>query len=152
MQDLKGEYDFIFLDVPGTINTEGYIDILFLIHHFLIPSLEDEFSVWSALELYHIIQQKIKPHSEVYQDCHLFFNNVPPRNIIPHLLKQLEANYNFLPIQLYGLKRYQRKYRSTLFPIPTFKTEADKLVQFAKAFYQVIHQTKPVKINSFYNL
>ncbi|MEM6320987.1 MAG: ParA family protein, partial [Bacteroidota bacterium] len=124
---LGDDFDCIFLDVTGTINQDGYKEVLQNINHFLIPCLEDEFSIWSALELYGTIQQQIKPSSAAFEDCHLFFNKIPRMNIIPHLLKQLTPHFNFLPAHLYEYKHYERKYRSTLFPIPRAKKPGVRL-------------------------
>ena len=138
IERMGDEYDFIFLDVTGTINQDGYEEVLLQINHFLIPSFEDEFSVWSAAELYKTIQGQIRPVSDNFEDCHLFFNKIPRMNIIPHLLKQLTPHFDFLPVQLYEYKNYERRYRSTLFPIPRAKKEGIRLLEFAKEFYSII--------------
>ncbi len=139
IERLGEEYDFIFLDVTGTINQDGYEEVLLKINHFLIPSLEDEFSVWSAAELYKIIHQQVRPVSEAYEDCHLFFNKIPRMNIIPKLLQQLTPYFDFLPAQMYEYKNYERRYRSTLFPIPRAKKEGVRLLEFANQFYSIIN-------------
>ncbi|MEM6320459.1 MAG: hypothetical protein AAF960_22510, partial [Bacteroidota bacterium] len=117
---------------------DGYKEVLQNINHFLIPCLEDEFSIWSALELYSTIHQQIKPTSAAFEDCHLFFNKIPRMNIIPHLLKQLTPHFNFLPAHLYEYKHYERKYRSTLFPIPRAKKPGVRLFDFAQQFHTII--------------
>ena len=135
---LEDDFDFIFLDVTGTINQDGYREVLLQINHFLIPCLEDEFSIWSAIELYNTIERQIQPHSHAYEDCHLFFNKIPRMNIIPHLLKQLSPHFNFLPAHIYEYKHYERKYRSTLFPIPRAKKPGVRLLDFAHRFHETI--------------
>lgn len=138
IERLDDNFDFIFLDVAGTINQDGYKEVLMQINHFLIPSLEDEFSIWSAIELYRAVEKQIQPHSTAFEDCHLFFNKIPRMNIIPKLLKQLSPYFNFLHVSIYEYKNYERKYRSTLFPIPRAKKEGVRLLDFTNTFFEVI--------------
>jgi len=127
---LKNEYDFIFIDVTGTMNHPRFTDILMQVNHFLIPVMQDDFSIISGIEFYQLIEQTIRPISNELVDAYLFFNRVPGMHKIDLLLKDLSKHFAFFPFYLSSHVCYERAFRSTIFPIPTAKMEAVKLLEF----------------------
>ncbi len=118
IRELKIEYDYIFVDVAGSLNQEGIIPFLREVNYFYIPILQDDFSTLSALELYMQLTTKIKPVSEEFRSCKLFFNKVPAKNKMVGIRKNFETNFEFLDDHINAYTIYERVYRSTLFPIP----------------------------------
>jgi len=136
LDNLGEEFDFVFVDVTGSMNQPGIADFLKRVHHFFIPVLQDEFSMFSATEFYKTIHGKVAPVSNNFESCHLFFNKVPHKNNVPRILRQLSPSYQVLPTYLSNYTIYERGYRSTLFPIPNKgKKESVKLFQFAQQVY-----------------
>ena len=127
---LKDDFDFVFVDVTGTMNHPCFTDILMQVNHFLIPVMQDDYSIISGIEFYQLIEQTIRPVSAELVDAHLFFNRIPRVHKIDALLNDLQAHFNFLPFFLNDYVCYERAFRSTVFPIPTTKKEAIKLMEF----------------------
>lgn len=133
LEQLKGKHDYIFVDVTGSINQQNILAFLKSVNHFFIPLLMDDFSISSAMELYHILNDKIQTISENFKNCHLFFNRVAGRSKVDSLQKRLSANFDILPQHISAYALYERVYRSTLFPIPNNgKKEGQKLITFAQ--------------------
>ncbi|MFK7982492.1 MAG: ParA family protein [Saprospiraceae bacterium] len=139
---LEEDFDFIFLDVTGTLNQPGFKEVLLQVNHFLIPVLQDEFSVISAVEFYRMLHKNILPVSEASESCQLFFNRVPRKHNVPNLLGQLAPHFDFLPSYLCSYAVYERRYRSTLFPIPRAKKEAVKLIDFCMQLQSSLQMEK----------
>ncbi len=127
---LKDDFDFVFVDVTGTMNHPCFTDILMQINHFLIPVMQDDYSIISGIEFYQLIEQTIRPVSSELVDAHLFFNRIPRVHKIGPLLGDLQKHFNFFPFFLNNYVCYERSFRSTVFPIPTTKKEAIKLMEF----------------------
>jgi chromosome partitioning protein len=135
------EVDLIFVDVTGSVNQPAIASFLNQVHHFLIPVLQDEFSIVSAVELYHLIVKEVQPVSPRFGSCSLFFNRVPRRHQLPLLFDQLKPHFNCLEVYLSDYAVYERSYRSTVFPIPKAKPEAQKLLEFASSVKLVLEET-----------
>ena len=116
--EIREDYDYIFVDVTGSLNQAGVYDFLMEVNHFYIPVLQDGYSVNSALEIYGIINDRIKLKSENYRGCKVFFNRVPKMNKVKSMTEDLSKKANFLEDYLSAYIFYERNYRSTLFPIP----------------------------------
>ena len=130
--EIKEDYDYIFVDVTGSLNQPGIFEFLTEVNHFYIPVLQDGFSVNSALELYDIINDRIKLKSKNYRGCKLFFNRVPAMNKVKSMTGQLSKEASFVDDYLSAYAIYERSYRSTLFPIPEKEDNASrKLFRFA---------------------
>ena len=135
--EIREDYDYIFVDVTGSLNQTGIYEFLTEVNHFYIPVLQDGFSINSALELYGIINNRIKLKSENYRGCKLFFNRVPAMNRVKSMTEGLSKKVKFVDDYLSGYAFYERDYRSTLFPIPQNpgcekkKNASKKLFRFA---------------------
>ena len=141
LDTLSDDFDFVFVDVTGSINQPGIAEFLKRVNYFFIPVLQDEFSLFSATEFYKTIHGKVAPISNAFESCHLFFNKIPPKNNVPRILRQLTPSFQVLPTYLSNYTIYERGYRSTLFPIPNKgKKESAKLIQFAGQVYEAMNK------------
>ena len=127
---IKNDFDFVFIDVTGTMNHPCFTDILMQVNHFLIPVMQDDYSIISGIEFYQLIEQSIRPVSNELVDAHLFFNRVPGMHKLDQLLNDLRKHFNFFPFYLSSHVCYERAFRSTIFPIPRAKKETVKLLEF----------------------
>ena len=127
---IKNDFDFVFIDVTGTMNHPCFTDILMQVNHFLIPVMQDDYSIISGIEFYQLIEQTIRPVSTQLVDAHLFFNRVPRMHKIDQLLNDLRKHFDFFPFYLSSHVCYERAFRSTIFPIPKARKEAVKLLEF----------------------
>lgn len=142
LDEIIDQYDYIFLDLAGTMYQPGIFNAYRKINHFLIPVAKDNFSLKSAIEFYQVITRKIKPKS-VFESCFLFFNRVPRRHKVHKMLPLLMKKLPFMPIYMSEYLIYETAYRSTLFPIPKAKMEAVKMMDFAKLVLANIQNTPP---------
>ena len=145
ISQLKNEFDFVFIDVTGTMNHPRFTDILMQVNHFLIPVMQDDFSILSGIEFYQLIDRVVRPISTELIDAYLFFNRVPGMHKIDPLLKDLSVHFDFFPFYLSSHVCYERTFRSTIFPIPMKKMEAIKLMEFISRT-QIIWEKNEAKV------
>ena len=132
--DIKKQYDYVFVDVTGSLNQNGIIKFLHQVNHFFVPVLQDDFSIQSALELHGIIINRIKPKSENFRGCKMFFNRVPVMNKVASMKEWMNKEVDFTDHDLGSYAIYERAYRSTLFPILRKDKKANvKLFNFARS-------------------
>ena len=141
---LKESYDFVFVDIAGTVNQQGIIDFLKEINYFFIPIFQDDLSLISSMELYRILYMKIQPMSTAYRDCKIVFNRVPAKNHISKIRSQLTGKVDFLEEVVSAHAVYERAYRSTLFPMPTNRKESDKFFRFVDCFLKTFSEIPAV--------
>jgi len=143
----KSNYDIIFIDMAGTINQKGIIDVLKNVHHFFIPVLEDSDTLMSSFEFYSILDKYIIQENSVdknFRSAHFFFNRIGHMNQTNKIKAKIENVGSLLGDKVYNYKAYERKLRSTVFPIPLqternpFNKEANLLLSFAKSVLQII--------------
>ena len=142
---IKDDFDFVFIDVTGTMNHPCFTDILMQVNHFLIPVMQDDYSIISGIEFYQLIEQTIRPVSNELVDANLFFNRVPGMHKIDQLLNDLREHFSFFPFYLSSHVCYERAFRSTVFPIPRAKKEAIKLMEFIQRT-QLIWEKNQAKV------
>lgn len=144
LEQHKSEHDIIFIDIAGTVNQVGIIDVFKNIHHFFIPIFEDSDTLSSSFEFYRVIDNHVIPQSSNFKSAHFFFNRVSHMNRINTIQSKVESIGPLLSQKVYNYKAYERKLRSTVFPIPLqternpFNKEANLLFSFAKDVAQVI--------------
>lgn len=132
IEEWKDKVDFILLDITGTFNQPDLPDLLTRINHFLIPTRQGKSSLRAALQLYITLQQKIRPVSPHFEDCHIFFNHIPFRNRLASISPNIPEQFKILPDFIPQHAAYEFHYQSTLFPIPKTTKEGVKLIQFAQ--------------------
>ena len=111
------KFDIILVDAPGTVNQDGLLSYMRQVSHFMIPTLQDDFSIKSALEFYALTHQ-LGAELPNYKDSFLFFNKVPHKNKLSSLVPTLQGKVNLLDTHLSAFTQFERTFRSTLFPIP----------------------------------
>ena len=144
IEQLKDSYDYVFVDIAGTVNQEGIIPFLKKVNYFFIPIFQDDLSLVSSMELYRILFTKIQPISTEYRDCKVVFNRVPAKNHIQKIKQQLNGKVSFLEEVVSAHTIYERAYRSTLFPMPPNKKESIKFFRFIDCFLNTFSEKPAV--------
>ena len=146
IEQLKDSYDYVFVDITGTVNQEGIIPFLKVINYFFIPIFQDDLSLISSMELYRILCTKIQPMSSAYRDCKIVFNRVPAKNHIAKIRQQLNGKVSFLEEVVSAHAVYERAYRSTVFPMPENKKESAKFFRFTDCFLNTFPEKLAIAI------
>ena len=144
IEELKESYDYVFVDIAGTVNQKGIIDFLKEVNYFFIPIFQDDLSLISSMELYRILCTKIQPMSNEYRDCKIVFNRVPAKNHISKIKQQLNGKVSFLEEVVSAHAVYERAFRSTVFPMPATKKESIKFFRFADCFLNTFSEEQAV--------
>jgi len=118
IREIRGDYDYVFADVTGSLNQAGISEFLGEVNHFFLPVLQDDYSVRSAAELYGIVDEKVRSLSAEFRSCQLFFNRVPSTNQVKSIRKDMGDKYRVMEECLGYYRAYEKMYRSTIFPIP----------------------------------
>lgn len=125
----KGKYDFIFFDLPGTVNKEGVIYTLSLMDYIFSPISADRVVLESTLRFASRLKEKIVDSGKSrIRGLHLIWNMVDGREkselytVYEQVIAQLGLDVlkTFLP----DSKRFRRElptdrkalFRSTIFP------------------------------------
>lgn len=142
----KSAYDFIFLDMPGTLNTGkntlGYIYAY--VNHFFIPTYQCGDTLRSSLEFYSQIDEVIADlDSSHLRSCHLFFNRIPHKNELAKYRSILEkANAPLMDSIVHQYRVFENTFRNTLMPIPLdnkgTENKARNLLLFVQEFLQIV--------------
>lgn len=126
----RGKYDFIFFDLPGTVNKEGVIYTLSLMDYIFAPISADRVVLESTLRFASRLQEKIIASGKSrIRGLHLIWNMVDGREkselyaVYEQVIGDLRLNVlkTFLP----DSKRFRRElttshkalFRSTVFPV-----------------------------------
>lgn len=122
IQDYKNKYDFIFLDMPGTLNTSsnnlGFVYVY--VNHFFIPIYQCGDTISSSVDFYSQINEVIAIKSIELLSCHFFFNRVPPKNELAKYTRLLNNSILDAPLLknfLYQYRVYENSFRNTMVPI-----------------------------------
>lgn len=71
------EFDYIFVDLPGTVNTPGVLKTVATINHVFVPLVADTKVIRSSLEFGQLIQEKlIAPGNFPIRSLHFYWNMV----------------------------------------------------------------------------
>lgn len=148
IQQYQEDYDFIFIDITGTINQTGIIEFFKQIHYFFIPIFQDDLSIVSSMELYSILTTKVQPISTAFKGCKIVFNRVPPKNRVTSIQDQFQGQVDFLEAYVSAYAVYERTYRSTIFPIPARKKESIKFFAFVDCFLKALEQPSTAALSA----
>lgn len=135
-----GDFDFIFVDAHKRFALEGMKSFLSEVNYFLIPAFLDDFSLKAAIGFYTLLENEIRPSSNHFINCHLFFNKVPGQSKIDKTMNDLENKFNLLSQFIANHILYERSYRSTTFPIPIKTKEGYRLKLFVEHFFAAINE------------
>lgn len=125
----EGEYDIVFFDLPGTVNSQGVIESLSSLDYIFTPIIADRVVMESSLRFASRINEVIVMNkSKRTKEIHLFWNQVDGREKTD-LYRIYEEGIATLGLQLMktvipDTKRFRKEmscdhklpFRSTLFP------------------------------------
>lgn len=80
LEQNESETDFVFFDLPGTINTRGVIDTLACMDYIFTPISSDRISLESTLSFSAVIKQAVTDNADTdNKGIYLFWNMVDGR-------------------------------------------------------------------------
>ena len=133
------------------MNQSGILETLQLVNHFFIPIFQDNDTIRSSVEFHQLVKNHIVANNENFKSMHFFFNRVPRKNKVSKIRKSIEKIGAVVPSIVYDYKAYERKLRSTIFPIPLkkernpFVKEATFIVDFSKDIHTIISEYYPLE-------
>lgn len=99
---LEGDYDLIFLDLPGTVNSRGVFESVMNMDFIFTPIVKDRMVMQSSLSFVSTVQDFIGQHPEApLKDIRLFWNRMDSRTS-----KELYVMYNAIVLRM-GLKVFE---------------------------------------------
>lgn len=125
----EGDYDFIFFDLPGTLNNEGLILTIASMDYIVAPIVADRLVLESTLDyLISVRDNIVNPGKSNIKGIYLFWNMVDGREkselyeVYENVIRDLE--FPLLRTFIPDSKRFRREqsvsykalFRSTLFP------------------------------------
>ncbi len=141
---LKGNVDFIFIDLPGTIDQKGVLELYALVNHLFIPTGLSSLDLKSFVKFYSYYVQKIIPIKDKYNIEHTIHAYLHAIDSNTNQFKEFQEIKNEYPVNfLYGFTTYSRKtYQdefSTLKPLKhQNKKNQQKLTQLCKEIVKII--------------
>lgn len=99
---LEGDYDLIFFDLPGTVNSRGVFESVMNMDFIFTPIVKDRMVMQSSLSFVSTVQDFIGQHPEApLKDIRLFWNRMDSRTS-----KELYVMYNAIVLRM-GLKVFE---------------------------------------------
>lgn len=149
----KGKYDFIFFDLPGTVNKEGVIYTLSLMDYIFAPISADRVVLESTLRFASRLQEKIIASGKSrIRGLHLIWNMVDGRekSELYAVYEQVigELGLNVLKTFLPDSKRFRRElpashralFRSTVFPADRSLLKGSNLDILTEEILTIVNQ------------
>lgn len=143
--------DFVFFDLPGTVNTPGILKALTGMHHLFTPITADRLVMESTLVFTQLMQDVIMKKAETsIKTINLFWNQVDGRERSPlyDLYNTLigELGLTLMKCQVMNSARFRKEseagaktvFRSTLMPPDERLMSACRLDQFMTEFLRII--------------
>lgn len=126
---LSDTCDFVFFDLPGTVNSPGVLEAIMNMDYMFTPVIQDRMVMQSSLSFVSTIQDFIQAHPEVpLHDIRLFWNKIDGR-VSREIYKQYNDIFGKIGLKVLGtvmpdMERYNKEattgnrllFRSTLFP------------------------------------
>lgn len=149
------EYDFLFFDMPGTVNSAGILETLSRMNYIFSPITADRLVLESTLSFMNVLNGVlVKGGKTEIKDIRLFWNMVDGREkteLYAHyesVIKELDLGLmrTFIP----DSKRFRKEmsadaenrltFRSTLFPVDKRLAKPSRLDEFIIEFLQIVKQ------------
>ena len=146
-----GDYDLIFFDLPGTVNSRGVFESVMNMDFIFTPIVKDRMVMQSSLSFVSTVQDFIGQHPEApLKDIRLFWNRMDSRTS-----KELYVMYNAIVLRM-GLKVFetvlpdlerfnkemtpffQQHFRCTLLPPSESLLKDSRLEAFAQEMERII--------------
>ena len=143
--------DFIFFDLPGTVNTPGILKALAGMHHIFTPIVADRVVMESTLIFTQLMKDVImKKGKTSIETINLFWNQVDGRERSPlyNVYNKLidELGLSLMQCQIMNSTRFRKEseagaktvFRSTLMPPDERLMKACRLDQFMMEFLRIV--------------
>lgn len=143
--------DFIFFDLPGTVNTPGILKALAGMHHIFTPVTADRVVMESTLIFTQLMKDVImKKGQTAIRTINLFWNQVDGRERSPlygvYTTLIDELGLSLMKSQIMSSTRFRKEseagaktvFRSTLMPADERLMKACRLDQFITEFLRII--------------
>lgn len=143
--------DFIFFDLPGTVNTPGILKALAGMHHIFTPIIADRVVMESTLIFTQLMKDVIMKKGETsIETINLFWNQVDGRERSPlyDVYNKLidELGLSLMQCQIMNSTRFRKEseagaktvFRSTLMPPDERLMNACRLDQFMTEFLRIV--------------
>jgi cellulose biosynthesis protein BcsQ len=143
--------DFIFFDLPGTVNTPGILNALAGMHHIFTPIVADRVVMESTLIFTQLMKDVIMNKGETsIETINLFWNQVDGRERSPlyDVYNKLidELGLSLMQCQIMNSTRFRKEsevgaktvFRSTLMPPDVRLMKACRLDQFMTEFLRIV--------------
>ena len=143
--------DFIFFDLPGTVNTPGILKALAGMHHIFTPIIADRVVMESTLIFTQLMKDVIMKKGETsIETINLFWNQVDGRERSPlyDVYNKLidELGLSLMQCQIMNSTRFRKEseagaktvFRSTLMPPDERLMNACRLDQFMTDFLRIV--------------
>lgn len=150
-ESLAVPVDFIFFDLPGTVNTPGILNALAGMHHIFTPITADRVVMESTLIFTQLMKDIIMKKGETsIKTINLFWNQVDRRERSPlyevyNILIE-ELGLSLMQCQIMSSTRFRKEseagaktvFRSTLMPADQRLMKACRLDQFMTEFLRIV--------------
>ncbi len=145
------DYDIIFFDLPGTVNTAGVFNSLINMDYIFTPVVSDQMAMKSSISFATSLQDFITIHKEApLKGFYLFWNMIDNRvskdvyNAYNKIIRQL--NLNLLQTVMPHTHRYSKElsetsrvfFRCTLFPPSNPLLQGSKLDELADEILTIV--------------
>lgn len=153
LKDASIDYDFLFFDLPGTINSTGIINSISRMNYIFSPITADRLVLESTLSFMNVLNGVLVKGGETsIKGIHLFWNMVDGRekselyNLYENVIKEL--GLSLMKTYLPDSKRFRKEMstevenrqitRSTLFPIDKRLSKSTRMDDFITEFLQIV--------------
>ena len=147
------DFDFVFFDLPGTINSAGVINSISRMHYIFSPIIADRLMLESTLAFMNVLNGVlVKGGDTGIKGIHLFWNMVDGREkseLYAHydrIIKELDLS--LMKTYLPDSKRFRKEMsaemenrqisRSTIFPIDRRLSKSIRIEEFITEFLQIV--------------
>lgn len=151
-QNEDGEIDYIFFDLPGTLNSAGVVKTLALMDILLVPIIADRVVMESSLQFVTALRDNIMTTGKGnIKAIYLVWNMVDKResNNLYRIYEKIISDLGFETFQTYfpDTKKFRKElfangtvFRSTLFPIDKSFARYCRVDEFVEEFITVLKQ------------
>ncbi|MNP99711.1 Iron-sulfur cluster carrier protein [compost metagenome] len=151
LESVSVPVDFIFFDLPGTVNTPGILKALAGMHHIFTPIIADRVVMESTLIFTQLMKDVIMKKGETsIKTINLFWNQVDGRERSPlyDVYNKLidELGLSLMQCQIMNSTRFRKEseagaktvFRSTLMPPDERLMNACRFDQFMREFLRIV--------------
>lgn len=151
-QNEHDKIDYIFFDLPGTLNSSGVVKTLATMDILLVPIIADRVVMESSLQFVTVLRDNIMTTGKgSIKAIYLIWNMVDRResNDLYRIYEQIISKLGFETFQTYlpDTKKFRKElfangtvFRSTLFPIDKNFTRYCRVDEFVEEFITVLKQ------------